>query len=921
MGKGMTMDDGMEARREARAYVWTFGNAEFDEGRWRLRVAGREVELERKPLDVLQYLLRHAGEAVTKEELLASAWAGRIVVEAVLTNAIGKLRKALGDEAQDIVVTLPRVGYRLSVPVARKQAEFLPTASRLEAGIAVPRRPNWRLEAPLARTEGNEVWLARHAKTHEVRVFKFSLAGKGLHGLKREVTIARLLREALGEREDYVRVLDWDFEEAPYFVESEYAGPSLDRWPEAGRIDGIPRERRLALFVQAAEAVAAAHGVGVLHKDLKPSNLLVRDDAEGVRLRVADFGSSRLLDSGMLDELGITHLGLTQTQLLSPDSGTPLYLAPEVVAGQSATIKSDVYALGVTLYQLLVGDFRRPLSPGWEQDIDDPLLRQDIADAANGDPARRLDSAAVLAGRIRNLDARRKKHVLELAVQARVAEGEKRLARSRARRPWVVAAMLVLMAGVAISAAMWRKSERYAGQLAVQKDVAEKQARRAETVVKFLSNDLIRAVNPGGAAFEKEPTIKDLLEHASAHVDERFPGDTAALGSLHAALGASWRSLGDRERSELHLRKAVANYTRSFGGTAEQTLRAKYDLIRTLAYLQKFDEAERMLAQTDAEAGRALQADGVLAFDSALDHVVVNTQQQDIEKSMVALKRADHLQRVLYPSDVQLAAVLRINLSDMLMRSDMADAAETLLRETLGNPHFEGKYIGETYLSALRMNLARVLRNKGRYNEALPLAESAVAATEKVMGPNQYQTLVQLSTVANIHDRAGDCKKGLAIMRRVVAGMREHFGAGKQATIVETGNLASMEFDCGDRDRAVTLIRGAISTLRGQDDGDQNVHAQVFRYELATMLVQMRRFDEAWRELDGLKAELLTAGDSTPGWQQRLDALRGELMIERGQPDAGRKLLAVAVEALAGLGTEEASELARLRAMLKPRLP
>ncbi|TXH65324.1 MAG: tetratricopeptide repeat protein [Thermomonas sp.] len=906
------MDDGTDAGRAAKAYCWTFGNAEFDESRWQLRVAGQDVELEHKPLEVLQYLLRHAGEAVTKDELLAEVWAGRIVVEAVLTNAVGKLRRALTDEAQDIVTTLPRVGYRLSVPVSRQAVEFVPHAGRLEVGDAVPRRPNWKLETALARTGGNEVWLARHAKTREARVFKFSLAGKGLAGLKREVTVARLLREALGERDDFVHVLDWDFEQAPYFIEAGYGGISLDRLD----ISNLSLERRLALYIQAADAVGAAHGVGVLHKDLKPANLLVHGEGDEARMRVADFGSSRLFDSGIIDELGITRLGLTQTQVMSSDSGTPLYLAPEVVAGQSATIKSDVYALGVTLYQLLVGDFRRPMSPGWESDIDDPLLRQDIADAANGDPRKRLESAEALAERIRNLASRREKHALELAVQARVAEGEKRLAKVRARRPWMMAAMVVLVTGLGTTGWYLQRSLAAERVAAEQRGTAEKQARRAEAVVKFLSNDLIRAVNPGGAAFEKEPTIRDLLEHASAHANERFPGDPAALGSLHAALGASWRSLGDRERSEQHLRQAVGSYTQAFGKTAEPTLRAKYDLIRTVAYLQRFDDAERMLEQTDKEAGRLLEGDNVLAFDSALDHVVVNVQQQNVGPAMAALMRADRLQRVLYASDVQLAATLRINLSDMLIRDGKSDKAGALLRETLADLRFDVRYIGETYLSALRLNLARVLRNQGRYAEALPLAEAAAAATEKLMGPNEYQTLVQLSTVANIHDRAGDCKKGLGIMRRVAAGMAANYGPDKQATIVEIGNLAAMEFDCGDREKALEQTRGVVATLRRQNGGDQNVHAQVFRYTLAGMLVKMGRHDEALQASDGLKAELLTAGDSTPGWQARLDALRGEILIATGKADEGRKLLAPAIETLVKLDVEETSELARLRGLL-----
>lgn len=83
------------------------------------------------------------------------------------------------------------------------------------------------------------------------------------------------------------------------------------------------------------------------------------------------------------------------------------FVAPEVMAGESPTTAADVYALGVLLYQLFAGDFRKPLAPGWEADIADPLVRQDIAESACGDPARRLRSAAELAEHLANLDQRR----------------------------------------------------------------------------------------------------------------------------------------------------------------------------------------------------------------------------------------------------------------------------------------------------------------------------------------------------------------------------------------------------------------------------------------------------------------------------------------------------------------------------------
>lgn len=916
-GENMAVaDDQPESGGSGRLYIWSFSKAEFDEARWQLRVGGREVKLERKPLEVLQYLLRHAGEAVTKEELLSAVWAGRIVVEAALTNAIGKLRKALEDDDQTVIATLPRVGYRLSVPVARKAAEFLPDAGRLSAGDNVPRRPNWKLETPLARTDGNEVWLARHAKTREARVFKFSLAGKGLHGLKREVTIARLLREALGERGDFVHVLDWDFEDAPYFVESEFGGTSLDRWQGENGIASVPLATRLALFAEACDAVAAAHGIGVLHKDLKPANLLVYETEAGPHLRVADFGSSRLFDAGVLDGLGITHLGLTQTQMLTAsDSGTPLYLAPEVIAGQSPTIKSDLYALGVTLYQLIVGDFRRPLSPGWENDVADPLLRQDIADAANGDPAKRPDSAAALAERIRTLEKRREQRALEDAVKARIAEGEKRLVRARARRPWAIAAGVLLVAGLGATGWQLKRSIAAERMAEEQRDKAEKQAKRAEAVVQFLSKDLLSALAPGGSAYEKDPTIKDMLEYASANIDGKFKGDPATLGSVQSALGISWRSLGNRSEGERHLRAAVESYAKAFGPADEVTVLARYELVGMLAYAQKFDEATAYLEKTDVLAGSRLNDSNMMALRAAYLRGVLLTQQLKVAEAELALRRADELQRKVLPEDAQVGAGIRVNLSDTYLRLGKLADAEALLKETLADPRYAAEKIGDIYVSAMKLNLARVLRNQGKFNDALPLAMSAQQASARVMGDKSWQALVQLSTVADIQSRAGNCPAALANMRKVHSGMVESFGADSQGTLVEAGNLADKEAECGDKAAALRILHDVIAKLQ-KEGGQANPHAQVYSFKLAQMLTQQGKYAEAMAQLSALDPSILTAGDSSPGWAFRLDALRGEILIRMGDKSEGKELLASALDRLEPLGVDDPEHLASLRKLL-----
>src|ERR1700679_3984519 len=363
--------------------VWRFADYEFDELGRVLRVKGRAVDIESKPLDILLQLLLHAGEVVTKEELLEAVWPDVIVVDASLATAVSKLRKALGDEEHPVIVTVARVGYRLAVPVYCKTVAA-PAGPDLgfKAGDFVPGRDQWRLTRPMDVSGSSEVWLAEDAKTREQRVFKFAADGVRLKGLKREITVSRFLRESLGDRPEFVRILEWNFETSPFFLESEYAGTSLAEWAESqSGFSKISFDTRLQFLVDVARAVGAAHDIGVLHKDLKPANILVVPAGSGAwQIKVADFGSASLFDPSRLHALGITNLGFTQTASLeaAPLTGTLMYLAPEVLAGQSPSAGADVYALGVMLYQMTIGDFRKPLAPGWESEIEDPLLCEDI---------------------------------------------------------------------------------------------------------------------------------------------------------------------------------------------------------------------------------------------------------------------------------------------------------------------------------------------------------------------------------------------------------------------------------------------------------------------------------------------------------------------------------------------------------------
>jgi formylglycine-generating enzyme required for sulfatase activity len=283
---------------------------------------------------------------------------------------------------------------------------------RPAAGLIIPGHDHWVLVDHLGVGGFGEVWLASNSHSGEKHVFKFCFQPDRIRGLKREVVLFRLLKETLGDREDIARVLDWEFEKAPYYIEAEYSeGGDLKQWAEEqDGIENVPLDTRLDVVKQVARALSAAHGAGVLHKDVKPTNILLTKGVEKPRAILTDFGIGLLTDPNALKEKGITATGLTETLVAgssSSTSGTGMYLAPELHEGKAPAAKSDIYSLGVVLYQMAVGDLSQAIATGWERDIEDTVLREDIAVCVDRDPENRIDDAAELADRLDRLDERR----------------------------------------------------------------------------------------------------------------------------------------------------------------------------------------------------------------------------------------------------------------------------------------------------------------------------------------------------------------------------------------------------------------------------------------------------------------------------------------------------------------------------------
>ena len=863
---------------EAPLYRYRFGGAEFDEVRFELTVGGLPVDLEQKPLQVLGVLLRHVGEVVTKEELFERVWHGRPTVDNVLPNAVAKLRKGLGESAAERLVTLPRVGYRLNGPVERTAVgRRVLSRLELEAAQTVPLRPHYALERQINPPGASEVWLARHVKTREARVFKFAGDGERLAMLKREATLYRVLVETLGERDDLVRIIDWNFEAPPFFLECEYGGENLQEWARGGegRLAALDRGARLELFLRIAEAVAAAHGAGVLHKDLKPSNVLVAPKGDGWQVRLTDFGSGRLLNPERLGALGITRLGLTVTQSIGSDSssGTPLYLAPELVAGEPPTARSDVFALGLLLYQMLVGDLQRPLAPGWEQALDDPLLCEDVAAATFGDPAQRIASVAALVERLRSLAARRETAQRERERERRLAETEAMLARSRARRPWMIAAGVALATGLAVALYQNDRIEHARAEALVQASLATEMNR-------FLNEDLLGGgrSRTSTIAYDRNPTLRELLDAARLRLEGRFADAPVVEAGIRTTLGRAYRTLGDFSVAEAEFRRVTELNRSRLLPQDDARLLGEYDLVTVLVRLSKFDEARQRLDEADALAGARKDAVSELGLRAKLARGTLHYQQLQPQEALDAYVAAERMQRVVRPDDIPLSAHIRLTIGGAELRLRNPAAAEAIAREVLTGEPYTEQNVGLSTLATARRLLGDSLRNQGRPAEAIPHLERAVAEQEQARGPDDQSTIAALSSLGYLYSLTGDEERRAELQREVYARSVRRWGADNQYTLIELINLGDAERDVGNAERAREHLAAAVAGLERVAGPDSTVlHAARFSY--AGALADTRRYEEALAVAGKVDPAKLAASSSDASGHGKLAELRGQILL------------------------------------------
>jgi DNA-binding winged helix-turn-helix (wHTH) protein/tetratricopeptide (TPR) repeat protein len=787
---------------EAGQRRWLFGPAVLDESALELRVDGRLAPLERKPLEVLIHLLHHAGEVVTKDELIAALWPGRIVTETVLAKAVGKLRSALADDAQALIKTVHGYGYRLAtkVEIVQGQSRGGPHFA-FKPGDHPPGRPRWSLVKRLGTGGQGEAWLASHDKTREQRVFKFAIDQLSLGALKREITLFRFLNDSLGEQARIVALRDWNLEQSPCFLEADYvAGGSLTEWAERnGGLAAIPLPTRVDVAAQIAEALAAVHSVGVLHKDLKPSNVLIQSRAVSEPLvLLADFGSGGVLDARRLAALGITRLGFTKSMVLGGGgAGTPMYLAPELLAGQPPTVKGDVYALGVMLYQLVVGEFRRAMSAGWEREVHDELLREIIAEAAQGDVAHRLGDAASLAHRLRALDEERERRRVERAERLRTQEIQQALAL----------------------------------------------AKSSQAVAEFLSRDMFAVV---GTRPLRDLTVRELLQAASGKLADRFQDMPLAAAQIHAALGSAFWTMESMEEAMAHLDAALTGFEElDMGGSdlalpvAAQLMTVEFTLGKRLTTLDRY---QQILDQGRKASGA--RHPGVLALRQQMAWMrFCNGEWQ---------RAARELQQVLTDAGDNPVAVsqdtVRMQLGRVLTELEDYPAALSVLKDAhaqLTARHGE-KHVTAAHVQAL---LGVLFARLGRFDEA----EAELGRAEALLAEwTEHDSAALLVSVrygrGQLRLAQGRSAEAIEILEYVLRAVEPLAWMKRSGLIGELQTwLAKAYRAAGRLEDAATTMRTALAVSESTC-GSAHPQAQVARLGLAGIVLQQQCPDEA-REL------------------------------------------------------------------------
>jgi non-specific serine/threonine protein kinase/serine/threonine-protein kinase len=562
---------------------------------------------------------------------------------------------------------------------------------------------------------------------------------------------------------------------------------------EYARERGLDIPSRLALFAEVCDAVQHAHQRGVIHRDLKPGNILVEDRAEesamgsGVRglpgagVKVLDFGVARLSD-----DAGAGTLRTDAGQVI----GTLAYMSPEQVRGEAsrADTRSDVYALGVVLYELLTGrppyETRgKPLAEAARViEEEDPTPPASVMRALRGDaetivlkalekePERRYESAAALSADIR-------RSLGDLPIVARPTTAAYQLRkfaqRNRALVGGVVATFLALAGGIVGTSVGLVRSNEARRRAEVKEGEARTEARKSRRAIEFLVG-MLTSADPD-ATGGKDPTVRVLLDRSAAGVGEELKDDPEVQLSVRDAIGRTYRAAGDPARGAEHFLAARMLAEAEFGPMSPEVAEVVY---------------QTALCRAD-------QGDWPAAKSAGLEALGL------FEKS-------------LGPNDPRIAACCAM-LGGATQSLGELDASEAFGRRALDIATKAGAKGEIASASGLLAELTARRGGKDAITEADGMHRLQVATLSELHGPGHSRTLLARSKLAYFLGITQRDEDAAVMHREVIAAFTTLYGPLHRRTLTERASLATALLDLGKTDEAAREADGAIEGLRAHD--------------------------------------------------------------------------------------------------------